>query len=56
MGTPPEQQMSREKLDEYMASAGLQPARMHDFLPEQYFVEYVVRQPEKASLSGAAAK
>ncbi len=42
-GPPPEQQMSREKLDEYMAAGGLRPARVHRFLPEQYFVEYTTR-------------
>jgi hypothetical protein len=39
-GPPPEQQMSRETLDGYMAAAGLKPARVHTFLTEQYFVEY----------------
>jgi len=24
----------------FMAAAGLRPAKVHDFLPEQYFVEY----------------
>jgi arsenite methyltransferase len=42
-GPPPEQQMSREKLDEYMAAGGLHPVRTHSFLPEQYFVEYTAR-------------
>ncbi len=42
-GPPPEQQMSREKLDEYMAAGGLRPLRVHRFLPEQYFVEYIAR-------------
>lgn len=39
-GPPPEQQMSLDTLSGYMAQAGLQPARVHTFLPEQYFVEY----------------
>ena len=42
-GPPPEQQMSRQTLDGYMAKAGLRPAKVHTFLPEQYFVEYVAR-------------
>jgi cyclopropane fatty-acyl-phospholipid synthase-like methyltransferase len=36
----PHVQISREMLDEEMAAAGLVLARDHDFLPEQYFVEY----------------
>jgi cyclopropane fatty-acyl-phospholipid synthase-like methyltransferase len=39
-GPPPEQQMPLETLNGYMAKAGLQPAKVHTFLPEQYFVEY----------------
>lgn len=42
-GPPPEQQMSRETLDRYMASGGFKPVKAHTFLPEQYFVEYKVR-------------
>ena len=42
-GPPPRQQMAREELDAAMAEAGLFPARVHDFLPEQYFVEYEAR-------------
>jgi len=42
-GPPPEQQTPREELDAHMAEAGLVPARSHEFLSEQYFVEYVVR-------------
>ena len=42
-GPPPEQKMSREEVDEAMAAAGLVPAKVHDFLPEQFFVEYSVR-------------
>jgi SAM-dependent methyltransferase len=42
-GPPPEQAMSREEVDAAMAEAGLFPARVHDFLPEQFFVEYRVR-------------
>jgi hypothetical protein len=39
-GPPPEQRMSREEVDAAMAEAGLAPAKVHDFLTEQYFVEY----------------
>jgi len=39
-GPPPEQQFSRETLDEAMAAAGLKPVASYDFLPEQYFVVY----------------
>lgn len=39
-GPPPEQQTPREELDGHMAEAGLVPVRAHDFLSEQYFVEY----------------
>lgn len=39
-GPPPEQNMSRAEVDGAMAAAGLFPARVHDFLPEQFFVEY----------------
>ena len=42
-GPPEVQQMSRETLDSYMAGAGFKPARVHSFLPEQYFVEYEVK-------------
>ncbi|MBZ5583221.1 MAG: methyltransferase domain-containing protein [Acidobacteriia bacterium] len=42
-GPPPEQQMSRATLDSYMAKGGFKPAKVHTFLPEQYFVEYVAR-------------
>jgi len=35
--------MSREEVDEAMATAGLVPAKVHEFLPEQFFVEYVAR-------------
>jgi hypothetical protein len=42
-GPPPEQQVSRETIDAAMAAAGLVPTRVHEFLPEQYFVEYRVR-------------
>lgn len=44
-GAPrPERRLSRESVDEAMAAAGLAPGRVHEFLPEQFFVEYVVRQ------------
>jgi ubiquinone/menaquinone biosynthesis C-methylase UbiE len=39
-GPPPEQHLSREEVDAAMAEAGLTPARAHDFLTEQFFVEY----------------
>jgi len=42
-GPPPEQKMSREEVDAAMAEAGLVPARVHDFLAEQFFVEYRAR-------------
>lgn len=42
-GPPPEQQVSREKMDEMLAAGGLIPAKVHTFLPEQYFVEYQPR-------------
>jgi SAM-dependent methyltransferase len=42
-GPPPEQNMSREEVDVAMAAAGLQPVRVHDFLPEHFFVEYAVK-------------
>jgi ubiquinone/menaquinone biosynthesis C-methylase UbiE len=45
-GPPPEQNMSREEVDAAMAEAGLFPSRVHDFLTEQFFVEYRAR-PER---------
>lgn len=39
-GPPPVQQVSRETLDAAFAEAGMKPVRAHDFLTEQYFVEY----------------
>jgi SAM-dependent methyltransferase len=39
-GPPPEQRMSREEVDAAMAEAGLVPVKVHDFLTEQFFVEY----------------
>jgi ubiquinone/menaquinone biosynthesis C-methylase UbiE len=39
-GPPPEQKMAREEVDAAMAAAGLVPAAVHDFLSEQFFVEY----------------
>jgi SAM-dependent methyltransferase len=42
-GPPPEQKMSREEVDTAMAEARLAPARVHDFLTEQFFVEYRVQ-------------
>lgn len=44
-GAPrPERRLSRESVDEAMAAAGLAPSKVHEFLPEQFFVEYMVRQ------------
>ncbi len=45
-GPPPEQRMAREEVDEAMAAAGLVPVAVHDFLPEQFFVEYRVGPAE----------
>jgi len=42
-GPPPEQNMSREEVDVAMTAAGLRPVRVYDFLPEHFFVEYVVK-------------
>jgi ubiquinone/menaquinone biosynthesis C-methylase UbiE len=42
-GPPPEQKMSREEVDAAMAEAGLFPAQVHEFLTEQFFVEYRAR-------------
>lgn len=39
---PPERRLSRESLDEAMAASGLLLAKDHEFLPEQFFVEYVL--------------
>jgi len=41
-GPPPEQKMEREEVDAAMAAAGLAPLAVHDFLSEQFFVEYRV--------------
>ena len=35
-----EGQLSRETVDGELAEAGFVPAKVHTFLPEQYFVEY----------------
>jgi cyclopropane fatty-acyl-phospholipid synthase-like methyltransferase len=43
-GPPPEQKMSREEVDAAMAEAGLVPVRVHEFLTEQFFVEYRPRE------------
>ena len=43
-GPPPEQKMSREEVDAAMAEAGLVPVRVHEFLTEQFFVEYRARE------------
>lgn len=39
-GPPPSQQMSKEEVDADFATAGFKVLRSHEFLPEQYFVEY----------------
>ena len=39
-GPPLEMQLPRETVDADMAAAGLRPVKVHEFLPEQYFVEY----------------
>jgi ubiquinone/menaquinone biosynthesis C-methylase UbiE len=39
-GPPLEMQLPREVVDQEMAQAGFTPTRVHDFLEEQYFVEY----------------
>lgn len=39
----PHVEISLETLDAEMAEAGFKPVKVHDFLPEQYFVEYGVR-------------
>jgi ubiquinone/menaquinone biosynthesis C-methylase UbiE len=46
-GPPPEQKMSREEVDAAMAAAGLVPVKVHDFLPEQFFVEYGFPKTQK---------
>ena len=43
-GPPPEQQFSRQELDAAMAAAGLAPVKVHEFLTEQYFVEYAAKR------------
>ena len=39
-----EMQLERATVDGEMAASNLQPAAVHTFLPEQYFVEYRVKQ------------
>lgn len=41
-GPRPEHLLARAALDAEFARAGLKPVKQHDFLPEQYFVEYGV--------------
>jgi precorrin-6B methylase 2 len=43
-GPLPQQQISRTSVDEAMAEAGLEVRAVHDFLPEQYFVEYQLKR------------
>lgn len=42
-GPPPEQQFPKEELDREMAAAGFKVLRAYDFLPEQFFVIYILR-------------
>jgi predicted methyltransferase len=50
-GAPrPERRLSRESVDEAMAAAGLAPSRVHEFLPEQFFVEYTMRSDSPGSV------
>jgi ubiquinone/menaquinone biosynthesis C-methylase UbiE len=39
-GPLPHNQFPKETVDAEMAAAGLKPVKVHDFLTEQYFVEY----------------
>jgi ubiquinone/menaquinone biosynthesis C-methylase UbiE len=39
-GPPLGMQLSRETVDAELSQAGFAPAKVHGFLPEQYFVEY----------------
>ena len=39
-GPPPEQQIPRETIDQALATAGLFPRNVFEFLPEQYFAIY----------------
>jgi ubiquinone/menaquinone biosynthesis C-methylase UbiE len=43
-GPLPHQQVSREKADAEMAKAGFSPSKVHEFLPGQYFVEYIIQE------------
>lgn len=43
-GPLPHQQVSRETVDAEMAKAGFVRIKVHEFLPQQYFVEYAVKQ------------
>lgn len=43
-GPLPHQQLSRETVDAEMAMAGFKPFKIHDFLPQQYFVEYRLKK------------
>ena len=42
-GPPPDQKRAREEVDEAMATSGLVPSEVHEFLTEPLFVEYVAR-------------
>ena len=43
-GPPREMQLSRQTVDAELATSGFHPAAEHAFLPEQYFVEYRLKQ------------
>ncbi len=43
-GPPLEMQLSRKVVDAELATSGFYPAVEHTFLPEQYFVEYLLKE------------
>lgn len=43
-GPPLEMQLSRKVVDAELATSGFYPAAEHTFLPEQYFVEYLLKK------------
>jgi arsenite methyltransferase len=42
-GPLPHQQVPRSTVDSEMTEAGFKPIKVHDFLPQQYFVEYGIK-------------
>jgi len=44
VGPPPEMKLSAEQVEAEMAAAGFRKTRSYDFLPHQYFMEFVVRR------------